>query len=122
MLEARKKESFFGLRIFKIFVIILLKEVRKMKEKIIFGLKIVVILLVVCWMVLFVTDYFRVKGGSKPFICFSETNKKTINGTFYRCNSLGYKYYEYKDEVKGQTTYGFSAIFVKSDVEKEVGE
>ncbi len=93
-----------------------------MKKKIFFILKILVIVIVVAWMGLFVTDYFRAKNGGKPMVCFNEVNKNTENGTFYRCISLGYKYYEYVDNVKGQATYGFGAVFIKSDIEKEIGE
>ena len=93
-----------------------------MKEKVLFVLKILVLVIVIGWMALFVTDYFRAKAGSKPMICFSEVNKTTADGTFYKCNSVGYKYYEYIDKTRGQSTYGFGAIFIKSDIEKEIGE
>ena len=77
------------------------------------------LVLLVTWMVFFVMDYFRAKDGVKPVICFSEETQTLKNGTYYKCNSLGYKYYEYQQSDK--TTYGFEAMFYKSKIEKEIG-
>ena len=81
--------------------------------------KAIFIVLLVTWMVFFVIDYFRAKDGVKPVICLSEETQTLEGGTYYRCNSLGYKYYEYQES--DQTTYGFGAMFYKSKIEKEIG-
>ncbi len=88
-----------------------------MKSKIVTILKIIFLIVLILWMIMFVTDYFRARDGQKPNICLNETTKTNAKGTYYSCVSFGYKYYEYK-EVTGQTTYGFGAAFIKNDIEK----
>lgn len=88
-----------------------------MKSKIIAILKILVIIVVILWMGVFVTDYFRAQKGEKPFMCLKESTKENAKGSYYECVSLGYKFFEYK-EVSGQITYGFGAAFLENDIEK----
>jgi len=89
-----------------------------MKKKIVTCLKIVFIILIIAWMILFVKDYFQARNGIKPTICLSEKTITKDNNTYYRCVSLGYKYYEYKES--SQTTYGFGAAFLKNEIEKKI--
>ncbi len=88
-----------------------------MKSKILTGIKVVFLILLVSWMILFVADYFRARGKEKPFICLSEQTKTNQNGSLYTCVSFGYKYFEFKG-VNGEEKYGFGAAFIKSDTEK----
>lgn len=84
-------------------------------------IKIAIIVLIALWMIFFVVDYFRARGGKKPLICLKEERIPTNNDTtYYRCTSFGYKYYEYTE--KDKTTYGFGAFFLKDDIEKEIGD
>lgn len=92
----------------------------KLKKTIIFILKIVIIVVIVAWIALFVFDYFRATNGTKPTICLKEETIEVENGTYYRCTSFGYKYYEYVD-IDQNTSYGFGAAFIKNDLEKELG-
>ncbi len=88
-----------------------------MKKNILTILKVIVLVLLVSWMILFVVDYFRASKGNKPSICFNEETKTNKKGEYYRCISLGYKYFEYK-ENNGKVTYGFGAAFLQNDIEK----
>lgn len=92
----------------------------KLKKTIIFILKIVIIVVIVAWIALFVFDYFRATNGTKPTICLKEETIEVENGTYYRCTSFGYKYYEYVDNDQN-TSYGFGAAFIQNDLEKELG-
>ena len=88
-----------------------------MKSKIITILKVLVLVVIIAWMVLFVVDYFRARGGEKPLVCLSESTKTNSKGTYYQCVSLGYKYFEYdgSDRLPG---YGFGAAFIKNEIER----
>ena len=89
-----------------------------MKSIILTIIKVLFIVILATWMIIFVADYFRAREGNHPLICLKEQEKTNVKGTYYTCTSFGYKYFEIK-EASGQTTYGFSAAFIKSDVEKE---
>ena len=91
-----------------------------MKNLIVNIIKILLILIIVCWIVLFISDYFRAKDGVKPFVCLNETIVNKDTGDYYRCDSFGYKYFEYFDKTTNQKTYGFGASFIKNDIEKEI--
>ncbi len=88
-----------------------------MKSKIITVLKVLVLVVIIAWMVLFVVDYFRARGGNKPLVCLSETTKTNSKGTYYQCVSFGYKYFEY-DGTAATPGYGFGAAFIKTEIEK----
>jgi len=88
-----------------------------MKKNLLMIIKVVFLVLLVSWMIIFVTDYFRASDGKKPLVCFSEETKTNSNGEYYRCISFGYKYFEYKENT-GKVTYGFGAAFLKNDIEK----
>lgn len=88
-----------------------------MKKNLLTVVKIIFIILLVLWMVVFVSDYFRASKGNKPFVCFSEETKTNSTGEYYKCISFGYKYFEYK-ETSGKVTYGFGAAFLKNEIEK----
>ena len=88
-----------------------------MKDTIVKYLKIGFIVIIVLWLIIFVVDYFRARNNTKPLFCFYETNKIVKGNKYYKCVSLGYKYYEYIEP--SQKTYGFGAIFMGSNIEKE---
>jgi len=88
-----------------------------MKKIVINILKIAFLVVLISWMILFVTDYFKARKTTKPLICLNEFRKSNENGEYYRCTSFGYKYFEIKTD-DGKTTYGFGAAFSKSDAEK----
>ncbi len=91
-----------------------------MKDKIFTILKVLIIVLLVGWMVLFVVDYFRAKSGEKPFVCLKENTKTKGAESYYECISFGYKYFEYNGGGTTAPGYGFSAIFVKNEFEKKM--
>ena len=86
-----------------------------------FVVKIIILVLIIVWIGIFVTDYFRARKSQPPLICLKENNKKNNEGEYYSCTSLGYKYFEYKDSA-GQVTYGFKAAFLKSEIERKMGD
>ena len=88
-----------------------------MKSKIITILKVLVLVVIIAWMVLFVVDYFRARGGEKPLVCLSESTKTNSKGTYYQCISFGYKYFEY-DANDGNPGFGFGAAFIKNEIER----
>ena len=62
-----------------------------MKINVINILKIAIIVLVVLWIGLLTFDYFKAQNNQKPLICLSEKNLELSDGTYYACNSFGYK-------------------------------
>ena len=91
-----------------------------MKINIVNILKISIIVLIILWVGLLTFDYIKAQNNQKPLICLSEKNIELSAGSYYVCNSFGYKYYEYKAK-NGESGYGFGAIFVKNDIEKKLG-
>ena len=88
-------------------------------------IKVLILLIVVVWMVMFVTDYFRAQNGEKPLVCLSEQTvvsdgtKVEAGATYYSCTSFGYKYYTYTKS--GESKTGFGPSFIKNEAEKELG-
>lgn len=87
-------------------------------------IKIVIIVILALWMLIFIVDYFRAKSGKHPLICISETRKDINGNSYYACTSFGYKYYVYQEKTKEGTreTFGFNAAFLKNDIEKQIEE
>lgn len=96
-----------------------------MKKVIFTIIKIVILIVIVAWMGLFVTDYFRAQNGEKPLVCLNERTvvsdgtKVEAGATYYSCTSFGYKYYTYTKS--GESKTGFGPAFIKNDAEKELG-
>lgn len=88
-------------------------------------IKVLVLLIIVVWMVMFVTDYFRAQNGEKPLVCLNEQTvvsdgtKVEAGATYYSCTSFGYKYYTYTKS--GESKTGFGPAFIKNEAEKELG-
>lgn len=88
-------------------------------------IKVLVLLIVLVWMAIFVTDYFRAQNGEKPLVCLSEQTvvsdgtKVEAGATYYSCTSFGYKYYTYT--TSGESKTGFGPAFIKNEAEKELG-
>ena len=80
-------------------------------------LKVSIIVILVSWMTLFVIDYFRAKGNTKPLVCLKDNTKTNANGTYYECISFGYKYFEYNGSDRAPS-YGFGPMFIKNEFEK----
>ncbi len=93
-----------------------------MKKIVITCLKIFVIVLILIWMGVFVTDYFRARDEKEPLVCLSKDTKDTSKATYYECVSFGYKYFRYQDKETQETSYGFSAAFLKNEFEKKMEE
>lgn len=91
-----------------------------MKNNTLTIVKATIIILIVLWMILFVVDYFRARQELKPLICLNEKTVELTNGSYYQCISFGYKYYVYQKD--GEKLVGLGASFVKTDIEKEIGE
>ncbi len=96
-----------------------------MKKVIFTIIKIFILIVIVAWMGLFVTDYFRAQNGEKPLVCLNERTvvsdgtKVEAGATYYSCTSFGYKYYTYTKS--GESKTGFGPAFIKNDAEKELG-
>ena len=96
-----------------------------MKKVIFTIIKIFILIVIVAWMCLFVTDYFRAQNGEKPLVCLNERTvvsdgtKVEAGATYYSCTSFGYKYYTYTKS--GESKTGFGPAFIKNDAEKELG-
>ena len=96
-----------------------------MKKMIFTVVKVIIIIAIVAWMGLFITDYFRAQNGEKPLFCLNEKtvvsdgSKVEAGATCYICTSLGYKYYTYSKSGEAKT--GFGPAFIKNDAEKELG-
>lgn len=93
-----------------------------MNNKVKLGIKIAFLVLVIIWMGIVITDYFRAKGGDNPKFCISEEyHVYNENGNLiknyskqefdalpeseksemlhtYQCTGLGYKFFRYKRE------------------------
>lgn len=91
-----------------------------MKKILLTIIKILVIVLLITWMILFLVDYFRAKDGTKPLVCLNESTVEVDEGTYYSCTSFGYKYFEYRLNAGG-SKIGFGPSFIKNETEKELG-
>lgn len=87
-----------------------------MKDKVIFALKILFLVLIVAWVSIVITDYFNARNGDDPKFCLKEKihvynasgnlvetisktefNKEQSDDMLYtyECLGLGYKVYQY---------------------------
>lgn len=81
-------------------------------KKIIGGIfKFLVILLIIAWVYLIASDYFRVQKGKNPQYCIKETTKTYHDGTVYSCIGLGYKVFRY--ERKSISAFEFGPFFIQ---------
>lgn len=67
-----------------------------MKSKVIFVLKILVLVVLFLWVVIVFTDFFRVRKGKDPMFCLSNNVKDYTDGTTSTCIGLGYKVIKYE--------------------------
>ena len=90
--------------------------------KIIFNIiKIIIIIIVVAWIGLFITDYLRAQKSEKPLFCLNEQNAEINGGTYYSCTSFGYKFYKYENP-DAESKIGFGPAFVENEYEKEMNK
>lgn len=66
-----------------------------------------IILLLIIWL----TDFFKMKNNEEPVFCLSEKTHKFDDGNVYECKGLGYNIYHY-DRESMKDAYQFSPFFV----------
>ena len=66
-----------------------------MMKKLIFILKITILVVLFIWIVMVFTDYFRVRNSKDPIFCVSKNTKTYADGTNYICSGVGYKAIRY---------------------------
>lgn len=77
-----------------------------MKDKLIFVLKILILVLIFLWIVVVFTDYFRVRQNKNPMFCISEVEHEYEDGTTYICTGLGYKMIRYNRSCLSASEFG----------------
>lgn len=85
------------------------KEKIKKIAKIVFDIVfwVAIVLLLIIWL----TDFFKMKNNEEPVFCLSEKTHKFDDGTVYECKGLGYNIYHY-DRESMKNAYQFSPFFV----------
>lgn len=67
--------------------------------------------IIACWVAIVVIDYVKAVNDKKLIFCLKEETKKYDDGTVYRCDGLGYKYFKYdRDGIKATQ---FGAFFTE---------
>ncbi len=82
-----------------------------MKNKIIFIIKILILVLLFGWIVMVFTDYFRVRQSKSPMFCLNNTVKDYSDGSVSTCMGLGYKVVKYDRTCLYATEFG--PFFIK---------
>ncbi len=82
-----------------------------MKKKIIFILKVLVVVALFCWIVVVFVDYFRVRQNKTPMFCIKETITEYSDGSNTICTGLGYKAIHYDRTCL--TASEFGPFFIK---------
>lgn len=77
-----------------------------MKKKLIFVLKILILVILFCWIVMVFTDYFRARNNNEPMFCVSEKTIDYPDGSTYICTGLGYKMIRYNRSCMSATEFG----------------
>lgn len=77
-----------------------------MKQKLIFFLKIAVLVVLFFWIVMVFTDYFRVRQNKNPIFCLNEVVNEYADGTTYICTGAGYKYIRYNRDCLSASEFG----------------
>ena len=71
----------------------------------------VLCVIVACWVTVVVIDYVKAINDKKLIFCLKEKTKKYDDGTVYRCDGLGYKYFKYdRDGIKASQ---FGPFFIE---------
>ena len=77
-----------------------------MKETLRTIFKIVLLVLVIVWVGLVVTDYLNTLHDKPLKFCIKESTKKYPDGKTYECVGLGYKMYKYERKSISATEFG----------------
>lgn len=81
------------------------KKIAKRVFDIVFWVAIIILLII--WL----TDFFKIKNNSEPVFCLSEKTHKFEDGNVYECKGLGYNIYHY-DRESMKNAYQFSPFFI----------
>ena len=79
--------------------------------------KILLIILLIGWVSIVFTDYFRNVDGKDPIFCLKEETKKYSDGEVYICTGLGYKAFRYERKSIDGTAFG--PFFIKEKTRAE---
>lgn len=82
-----------------------------MKNKLIFILKITILVVLFIWIVIVFTDYFRVRFNKQPIFCISKETIDYEDGSSFICKGLGYKSIRYNRTCMSATEFG--PFFIK---------
>lgn len=78
-----------------------------MKNKVVFVLKILILVLLFCWIVVVFSDFFRVvHQGKEPMFCLSKTVNNYEDGSTTICVGVGYKAIKYERTCISATEFG----------------
>lgn len=77
-----------------------------MKNIILNIVKVLIILALFFWVVIVLTDYFRVRQQKDPLFCITKNVKEYSDGEVESCVGLGYKVINYKRKCLGATEFG----------------
>lgn len=92
----------------------------KKKSIIIKILDIVLWVILIGWMAIVFTDYFKVTNEKDPIFCLKEETIQYEDGTVESCTGLGYKVYEYKRDSFNAIEFG--PFWAKDRSDKEADE
>ena len=77
-----------------------------MKDKTKVIVKVVVLVILLGWIIMVFTDYFRVREEKEPLFCISKKENKYDDGTTTVCTSIGYKVIKYDRECLSASEFG----------------
>ena len=78
-------------------------------------IKILLVVLLIGWVSLVLTDYIRNSNGKDPIFCLKRTTKKYSDGKVYICTGLGYKSIRY--DRKSIDAIEFGPFFINERTE-----
>lgn len=86
------------------------------KVKKIIGLLLSIV--VCCWIAVVVIDYYKAVNDKDLLFCIKDQTKKYDDGTVYRCDGVGYRFYKYdRDGVKATQ---FGPFFIEEKTIEEL--
>ena len=77
-----------------------------MKNKLIVGIKLMILIFFFCWLLMGFYDYFRVRRDLDPLFCLSEKTNDYLDGSNYICTGMGYKMIRYNRSCLSATEFG----------------
>lgn len=77
-----------------------------MKKTLTVVLKVAILVFILFWVIMLLTDYFRARKNLEPLFCISEKENVYEDGTTSICTGLGYKYIRYNRDCLSASEFG----------------